>query len=56
MMGAVEPGQVKDAPLAGRVAGGLWPLLELPRPEGKLAAMKSMSRSGGDELKVSSRR
>jgi hypothetical protein len=46
-MGAFGPGQVKERPLAARVAARRRRVLELPRSEGKLAAMKSKLGSDG---------
>jgi hypothetical protein len=41
--GAIHP--IKDAPLARRAAAGRSPVLEKPRPQGKLAAMEIMART-----------
>ena len=42
-MRALASRQVKDRPLAGRTAAALRAVLELPRGQGKLAAMRFMA-------------
>ena len=51
MMGASGSGQVKARPLAARAAARLWRGLELPRPRGKLAAMKFKSTAAGGAVR-----
>src|SRR4051812_45455496 len=52
MMRALGSRLVKDAPLARREAAGLWPVLEKPRPQGRLAGMRFKVGSGGGPLIV----